>query len=279
LADASPEPLIAIDGKTLRHSFDWANDKAAIHMVSAWASANRLCFGQLATDAKSNEITAIPRLLELLDLAGATVTIDAMGRQKAIAGQIVDQGGDCVLALKDNQATLCEEVKLFLDEQIAARRKPSTLHAHEETDGGNGRIEIRRAWITPDGEWFEDRQAWPGLKSLAAVECERTANGNTSTERRYFISGLDGSDAPALAHAIRNHWRIENSLHWSLDMAFNEDQSRMRRGHGAQNFSRLRRMALDLFTHEKTEKLGIKNKRLMAAWDHDTLLKLLTLRL
>jgi len=279
LADASPEPLIAIDGKTLRRSFDQANDKAAIHMVSAWASANRLCFGQVATDAKSNEITAIPRLLDLLDLAGVTVTIDAMGCQKKIARQIVAQGGNYVLALKDNQATLHEEVKLLLDDQIAARRKPLMLHAHEETDGGHGRVEIRRTWVTADVAWFEDRQAWPGLKSVAAVECERTADGKTSTERRYFVSSLDGTDAAPIARAVRNHWGIENSLHWSLDMAFNEDQSRMRRGNSAQNFSRMRRMALNLLTHEKTEKLGIKNKRLMAAWDHDYLLKLLTLRL
>jgi predicted transposase YbfD/YdcC len=138
---------------------------------------------------------------------------------------------------------------------------------------------IWRAWVTSDVAWFEDRQAWPGLQSVAAVECERTANGKTSTERRYFISSLDGSDAKVVARAVRNHWGIENSLHWSLDMAFNEDQSRMRRGHSAENFSQLRRMALNLLTHEKTEKLGIKNKRLMAAWDHDYLLKLLTLRL
>ncbi len=279
LAHASPEPLIAIDGKTLRRSFDRANGKAAIHMISAWAASNRLCFGQLATDAKSNEITAIPRLLELLDLAGVTVTIDAMGCQKAIARQIAAQGGNYVLALKDNQATLHEEVKLFLDEQIAARRKPFTLHAHQEADGGHGRVEIRRTWVTPEVEWFEDRQTWPGLKSFAAVECERTADGKTSTERRYFISSLDGGDAVTIARAVRNHWGIENNLHWSLDMAFNEDQSRMRRGHSAENFSRLRRMALNLLTHENTEKLGIKGKRLMASWDHDYLLKLLTLRL
>jgi predicted transposase YbfD/YdcC len=205
LADSSPEPLIAIDGKTLRHSFDQANSKAAIHMVSAWAVENRLVLGQLATGAKSNEITAIPKLLELLDLDGATVTIDAMGCQKKIARQIVAQGGNYVLALKDNQPTPREEVKLFLDEQIAAPGKEFTLHAHEHVDGGHGRVEIRRAWVTPDVDGFEDRRDWPGLRSFAAVECERTANGETTTERRYFISSLDGSDAETIARAVRSH--------------------------------------------------------------------------
>jgi predicted transposase YbfD/YdcC len=279
LADASPGPWIAIDGKTLRRSFDRANSKAAIHMVSAWASANELVFGQLATEAKSNEITAIPKLLKLLDLAGATVTLDAMGCQKAIAGQILAQGGNYVLVVKDNQPTLHEELKLFLDDQIAAGRNRVAIQAHEQTDGGHGRVEVRRAWVTPAVEWFEDRQAWPGLKSFAAVECERTVGEKTSVERRYFISSLDGSDAAAMARAIRNHWGIENKLHWSLDMTFHEDQSRMRRGHSAENFSRLRRMALNLLVHETTARLSIRGKRKLAGWDHDYLLKLLTVRL
>jgi len=268
--------LIAIDGKTLRRSFDGANSKAAIHMVSAWASANSVCLGQLATDAKSNEITAIPKLLELLDLVGATVTIDAMGCQKDIAAKIVARGGDYVLAVKDNQPTLHEEIKLFLDDQIAVPSKAFTIHAHEETDGGHGRIEIRRAWVTPNVEWFENLRDWPGLKCFAAVECERTANGKTTTERRYFISSLDGSDAQFLAAAVRSHWGIENKLHWVLDIAFREDESRIRKGHGAENLSRLRRIALNLLKRETTEKLGIANKRLLAGWDHDYLLKLVT---
>lgn len=271
LAGSSKGKLIAIDGKTPRRSADRANRKAAIHRVSAWVSANGLCFGQLATGVKSNEITAIPKLLALLDLEDATVTIDAMGCQKEIAGQIVAQGGDYVLAVKDNQPTLHEEVKLFLDENIAAPGKASVLRAHEETDGGHGRVEIRRAWVTPDVDWFEDRQDWKGLKSFAAVECERYVNGATTTERRYFISSLDGSDAASIAQAIRNHWRIENSLHWPLDVSFNEDQSRIREGHGAENVSRLRRMALNLVKPETTNKRGIKTKRLRAGWDEQYL--------
>jgi predicted transposase YbfD/YdcC len=275
LAGSSKGKLIAIDGKTLRHSFDRASGKMAIHMVSAWVSVNGLCFGQLATDAKSNEITAIPKLLELLDLDGATVTIDAMGCQKEIARQIVAQGGNYVLALKDNQPTLHEEVKLFLDDQIAAPCKEFVLHAHEEVDGGHGRVEIRRAWVTPNVDWCEDRQNWPGLRSFAAVECERTANGETATERRYFICSLDGSDAATLAHAVRNHWSIENNLHWSLDVSFHEDQSRIRKGHSAENVSRLRRMALNLVKQETTLKRGIKTKRLRAGWDGQYLCQIL----
>ena len=275
LAGSSKGKLIAIDGKTLRRSVDRANGKAAVHMVSAWVSANGLCFGQLATGAKSNEITAIPKLLALLDLDGATVTIDALGCQKAIAAQIVDQGGDYVLALKDNQATLCEEVKLFLDEQIAAPSKEFTLHAHQDVDGDHGRVEIRRAWVTPNVDWFADREQWQGLRSFAAVECERYVNAETTTERRYFISSLDGSEAANIAQAVRNHWRIENSLHWSLDVSFNEDMSRIRKGHGAENVSRLRRMALNLVKQETTNKRGIKTKRLRAGWDEQYLCQIL----
>ena len=275
LAGSSKGKLIAIDGKTLRRSADRANRKAAIHMVSAWVSANGLCFGQLATGVKSNEITAIPKLLALLDLEDATATIDARGCQKEIAGQIVAQGGGYVLAVKDNQPTLHEEVKLFLDEKISAPGKASVLRAHEETAGGHGRVEIRRAWVTPDVDWFEDRQDWPGLKSFAAVECERYVNGETAAGRRYFISSLDRSDAASIAQAIRGHWRIENSLHWPLDVSFNEDQSRIRKGHGAENVSRLRRMALNLVKQETTNKRGIKTKRLRAGWDEQYLCQIL----
>ena len=276
LAGSSNGRLIAIDGKTLRGSFDQANDKAAIHMVSAWASANRMCLAQLATDAKSNEITAIPKLLELLDLRGATVTIDAMGCQKAIAAQIVDQGGDYVLALKDNQATVCEEVKLFLDDQIAAPGKEFALHAHQDVDGGHGRVEIRRTWVTPNVDWFADREQWKGLRSFAAVECERDVNGETTTERRYFISSLDGSDAASIAQAVRNHWHVENALHWVLDVGFHEDQSRIRKDSAAENFSRLRRIALNSVNQNKTLKVGVKAKRRKAGWDEDYMLEILT---
>jgi len=279
LARCSGGQLIAIDGKTLRRSFDRASETAAIHMVSAWASANQVVLGQLATEAKSNEITAIPRLLELLDLEGATVTIDAEGCQTNIARKVVDQGGDYVLALKANQPTMHEEVKLFLDEAIARHgkdRNDTVLDFNQSTEGDHGRIETRRCWVTGEVDWFDDRPQWAGLNSLAAVECERTVGEETTCERRYFISSLAGTDAQVIARAVRNHWEIENKLHWVLDVGFGEDACRIRKGHGAENFSRLRRMALNLLRQEKTQRLGIKNKRLLAGWDHDYLLKLLT---
>jgi predicted transposase YbfD/YdcC len=276
LAGSSTGDLIAIDGKTLRGSFDRAAGKAAIHLVSAWASANELVFGQLACEAKSNEITAIPRLLELLDLAGAIVTIDAEGCQKEIAAKTVDGGGDYVLALKANHPTLHGEVRLFLDQAIAGDLDGTRLETCQQVDGDHGRIETRRVWVTPDVDWCEDREQWKGLRSFAAVECERDANGKTSLERRYFISSLDGTHAETIAQAVRNHWRIENSLHWSLDVSFAEDKSRVRNGHAPENLSRVRRIALNLLKAETVHcKRGIKTKRLRAGWDHDYLLRVL----
>ena len=276
LGQSSAGQLIAIDGKTLRRSFDRAAGKAAIHMVSAWAAENELVLGQLVTDAKSNEVTAIPKLLELLDLRGATVTLDAEGCQKEIARTIHEGQGDYVLALKANQPTLYEEVRLFLDDAIATGGKGVALAFHQSTEGDHGRIETRRCWVTPDVDWFEDRAQWKGLKSLAAVECERSVGDKTTCERRYFISSLPGIDAEAMAQAVRSHWGIENKLHWVLDVVFNEDSSRMRKRHSAENYSRLRRIALNRLKQESTARLSIAKKRLKAGWDHDYLLKLLT---
>jgi len=264
--------IIAIDGKTLRRSHDNANGKSAIHIVSAWACENKMVFGQLATDEKSNEITAIPKLLEMLVLDGSVVTIDAMGCQKKIAEKIIDDNGDYIFSLKGNHGTLHKEVKLFLDDAIANGGEYDYNHT---TDGGHGRVEIRKVWYSQDVQWMRERQDWPGLSSLVAVESQRVIGDETSIERRYFISSLSGIDAESIGHMIRSHWGVENKLHWSLDVSFGEDDCRIRKGYGAENVSRLRRIALNLLKHEETAKCGIKAKRNKAGWDEKYLQKLL----
>lgn len=277
LAEAAGSGLIALDGKTLRHSFDTASGRAAIHMVSAWSAANGLVFGQIATEAKSNEITAIPKLLELLDIRGAVVSIDAMGCQKEIAATIVENKADYVLSLKGNQGTLHNEVSWWLDQAITGKMRDAKLDHHRQVNKGHGRIETREVWSTQQVDWFADRGRWAGLTSLIAVDSERRlADGTVQKERRYFISSLGGADAKTFAQLIRGHWQVENRLHWSLDISFNEDACRIRKGYGAENFSRLRRIALNLLRNEKTAKVGIKNKRLRAGWDDNYLLTVLT---
>lgn len=268
--------LVAIDGKTLRRSFDEASAKTAIHMVSAWCEMNQMVLGQLATDVKSNEITAIPKLLELLDLTGAIVTIDAMGCQKAIAGKITDRGADYVLQVKKNQPTLHDLVEETFDELTSSQPIPGVAFSyHEEVDAGHGRVETRRIWTTGWTGWYQDRSAWAGLSSFVCVERLREVDGATSKERSYYISSLDGQDAQAMLGYVRGHWGIENKLHWSLDVSFREDESRIRIGHAAENVSRIRRLALNLLRQDKSTKVGIKAKRLKACLEEDYLLKLL----
>jgi len=277
LAEVRPGELIALDGKTLRRSFDRASGKAAIHMISAWSAANGVVFGQVATDAKSNAITAIPKLLELLDIRGAVVSLDAIGCQKTLARQIIDGGGDYVLSLKGNQSTMRDEVGWWLDEAIAGRLREANLDYHRQVNKNHGRVETRQVWCTEQVGWFADRGQWAGLQSLVAVESERRlADGRIEQERRYFISSLKGLHAETFGRLIRSHWQVENQLHGSLDVSFNEDASRIRNGYAAENFSRLRRMALNLLKRETTEKVGIRAKRLRAGWDEDYLLKVLT---
>lgn len=274
VADLLPGDVIAIDGKTLRRTFDTAADKAAIHMVSAWATAQGLCLGQVKTDAKSNEITAIPKLLNVLALAGRIVTIDAMGCQTAIARTIHAKGGDYVLSLKGNQTRLHDDIRtLFADAETRAFR--DLPHTTAETvDGDHGRIEVRRAWATEDLAWLADRRRWPGLRSVLRVDSERTVGDRTTHETRFFISSLP-PEAAHLARVVRSHWAIENSLHWVLDVAMNQDKTRIRRGDAPENLAILHHIALNLLKQERSAKLGIKNKRLAAGWDHDYLLRVI----
>lgn len=269
------EQIVAIDGKTARRSHDRGRGKAPLHMVSAWASANRLILGQVSTEEKSNEITAIPRLLEILDVSGCIVTIDAMGCQKKIAQAIADNHADYVLAVKDNQPSLLEDIQPYFDNISAKTSRDHPASCYTETvEGDHGRIETRRHWITDDIDWLRQHHAWAKLQSIAMVQRQREVGDAVSVETHYYISSLP-ADPDRFAHSVRAHWGIENSVHWVLDMGFREDESRVRTDHAPENLSTLRRLALNLIRHEKTAKLGVKNKRLKAGWDETYLTKVL----
>lgn len=270
LAESIKTKAICIDGKTLRGSHDKASDKAAIHMVSAWAADVGLVLGQLKTDAKSNEIIAIPELIKSLALKDAVVTIDAMGCQKKIVRTIIDQNADYVIQVKGNQKDLHENIALFFQDPVNA-----TLDCVETIDGDHGRIETRRYVTTGDIDWLQAKHLWAGIETIAMVTRERDINGTVSREKSYFISSLK-SDAETVSKAVRAHWGIENSLHWCLDISFHEDHCRVRKNHAPQNMAILRHMALNLLKREKSLKGGIQTKRLKAAWDHSYLLKILT---
>jgi len=274
--------VVAVDGKTLRRSHDRGTGKAALHLVSAWATANHLVLGQVATETKSNEITAIPLLLAALDLHDCTVTIDAMGCQTAIAKQIIDQGGDYVLALKDNQPTLAAAVTdtFALARQTAFADLAATDHADLRTvDKDHGRLEVRHYWTISDPAtlaYLDPTGAWAGLRSIGMVESQRRVGEKTSGEARYYLASQGGAaTAAGFAAAVRGHWGIENRLHWVLDIAFREDESRARVGHSAHNLAILRHIALNLLRQEQTARCGVKAKRLMAGWDDNYLHKVL----
>jgi predicted transposase YbfD/YdcC len=266
--------VIAIDGKTLRGSCERGNQRSLIHMVSAWATENRLVLGQRKVDEKSNEITAIPELLRLLDLDGATVTIDAMGCQTAIAAQIVEQQGNYVLALKGNQGHLHEDVIELFDQARAQRFQGIPYDLYETLDQGHGRQERRRYWVVSDVTSLPERKKWANLSAVGCVESQRTIGDKTTTEKRYYLLS-QVLDAPQFAQTVRGHWGIENQLHWILDVGFREDESRGTLGYSAENLAVIRHIAVNLITQEKSAKVGTRAKRKKAGWDDQYLFKVL----
>jgi predicted transposase YbfD/YdcC len=283
LRQAVPQEIVALDGKALRRALN--ADQSVKYVVSAWAESNGLVLGQLKVADKSNEITALPELLRVLELAGCIVTVDAMGTQKKIAKEIIEADADYVLALKGNHETVHEEVKTFLDDAVAETSKPrpagakltkaaATLAVLETVEKDHGRLETRRYYQSAALDWFADQAKWEGLRSVGMVEAIREMSGKRTVERRYYLTSLP-LGVETFARAVRGHWGVENKLHWVLDVCFREDQSRARAGYAAENLATLRRLALNLLQREKTKKRGIKGKQLNASWNHAYLLRLL----
>lgn len=274
LHEISDGQIVAIDGKTLRRSFDAASSKSAIHMVSAWATANHISLGQVVVDAKSNEITAIPKLLEILEISGSLVTIDAMGCQTEIAHSILDAEANYVLAVKGNQPTLHEGIVEYFTTHMEADFADVKVSRHETNEKGHGREERRSYFVCPVPENLPDGHRWPKLAAVGMALNETVRGDTASTELRFYILSkkLTGRN---FAAAVRGHWGIENRLHWQLDVTFSEDQCRIRKGYADANFSILRRTALSLLKNNHTVKAGIKNKRLTAGWSNDYLMEIL----
>lgn len=269
--------IVNIDGKQLRHSFDSSSEKSAIYMVSAWANANEMVLGQVKVAEKSNEITAIPKLLDILELSGAIVTIDAMGTQKEIAAKIIDNQADYILALKGNQGDLHDEV-LEAFEKFDAKSKSAS---DQQIDVDHGRIEKRNCYVVPASAYLSPAvlRKWKGLTCIIKIEAYTTykngkKEGHQAFEERYYISSLNLAPK-RINEAIRSHWGIETKLHWVLDIAFREDDSRIRKGYAPENFATLRHIAINKLKNEKTVKRGIKNKRKRAGWDNEYLFKVL----
>jgi predicted transposase YbfD/YdcC len=283
LRQAAGQEVVALDGKALRRALQ--PDQGIPYVVSAWAESHGLVLGQLKVADKSNEITALPELLRALELGGCIVTTDAMGCQKKIAREIKEADADYVLALKGNHETIHGEVREFLDDLVARQRTwhppgaapdeaAAALAARKTVEKDHGRIETREFFQSAELGWFAERDQWEGLQSVGMVEATREINGQTSKERRYYLSSLP-RDIDTFARAVRSHWGIENKVHWILDVVFREDQSRARSGFAAENLATLRRLALNLLQREKTKKRGMRGKQLNASWDHTYLLRLL----
>jgi len=269
--------LVAIDGKTLRGSYEKDDPKAAIHMVSAWASANRMILAQYKVEDKSNEITAIPKLLSLLDLEGCLVTMDAMGCQREIARQLTDEKADYLLALKGNQPTLHADVKAFFADAEAHAFEAMDVSQYETEHIAHGRKERRRCIVSEDVSWLTQYEKWAGLRTIACVSYCRDVYSDAAFEQRYYLSSRAMS-AATLMEAVQQHWEIENRVHWVLDVSFSEDASRIRRNDGAENFSVIRRLALNVIRHDETSKTkSIKGRRRQAGWSNDYLAQLLRL--
>lgn len=266
---ATVSGVIALDGKTVRHSFDKSDKKSAIHMVSAWSVANRLVLGQVKVDSKSNEITAIPKLLRLLEIKGCLITIDAMGCQTAIAEQIIEQGGDYLLAVKGNQKHLYEDIQHLFKHAVASNFLTDGFDEDRTVNKGHGRLEIRHCQVIAHPEWLEYLRGydqWKNLMCVVKIESNRRAKGKRTPECRYYICSRIASAIDLLA-AVRSHWGVENNVHWVLDVTFDEDGSRVRKGHAQQNFATMRRIALNMLNQDTMKKDSLKGKRQLAGWD------------
>jgi len=270
----APAEVIAIDGKTVRRSADKKGGKAAIHMVSAFAARQRLVLGQVKVTEKSNEIVAIPRLLDMMAIEGAIVTIDAMGCQREIAKKITDKKADYVLALKGNQGSLRDDVELFVAEQKANGFQDTTISRDQTVDGDHGRIETRTTTVIHDVAWLQGRHDWPGLKAIVMVESIREIDGKTEQEARFYITSLE-LPAKQLGPIVRSHWSVENSLHWVMDMIFRDDECRVRTDHAPANFTTIKHMALNLL-RRAPGKDSLRLRRKVAAWDDDFLASIIT---
>ena len=264
--------VVAIDGKTLRGSKD--KDLLPIHIVSAYSNDNNLILGQLKASEKSGELETIQKLLEILDIKGAIVTIDAAGCHKVVVEQICNKGGDYVIALKGNQGNLHAEVKNYFTQALEVTPGEADCDYFIAEEKARGNLEKREVWACSSLNWLPQKSDWKGLKSIACVRYSKEKEGKVTTEKRYYISSLE-ENAEKFGKAIRNHWSVENKLHWQLDVTFREDLSRVRKGNGAENLSVVRRATLNLLKKDTVTKVGIKNKRLKAGWDRDYLLSLI----